>query len=186
MPHSWCSRTPTKKPTTNLNSEIRSKIEAFVEELIAHVKKVALESVHAVLGGVPASRSLGRSRTKVTLTRPAKPAMKGGKRTPEQVQADAERIASHVREHPGHASCRLRRGSARRRTTSSCRSSSCSARGRSRRRARSAGRCTSRAGVVARRRRRRSAHCEQLAFREARSDPLSGASGVKSAGSPFS
>jgi hypothetical protein len=88
---------------STLNTEIRSKIDAFVEQLTAHVKQAALDSVHAALGdGVaPARRGPGRPRMNMKLGRPAKSAMKGGKRTPEQVQADAERIASYVRQHPG-------------------------------------------------------------------------------------
>jgi hypothetical protein len=86
-----------------LDAEIRSKIDAFVEQLTAHVKRAALNSVNAALGdgAAPARRGPGRPRMNVKVGRPAKSAMKGGKRTPEQVQADAERIASYVRQHPG-------------------------------------------------------------------------------------
>jgi hypothetical protein len=86
-----------------LDTEIRSKIDAFVEQLTAHVKKAALDSVHAALGDAvaPGRRGPGRPRMNVKLGRPAKSAMKDGKRTPEEVAAAAERIASYVRQHPG-------------------------------------------------------------------------------------
>jgi len=82
-----------------LNSEIRSKIDAFVEQLTAHVKKAALDSVREALGNgvAPARRRPGRPPSSA----PKTAARADGKRTPEQVQADAERIASYVRQHPG-------------------------------------------------------------------------------------
>jgi hypothetical protein len=85
-----------------LDTEIRSKIDAFVEELTAHVKKAALDSVHAALGNgvAPARRGPGRPRMNVNVGRPAKATMPG-KRTPEEVAAAAERITSYVRQHPG-------------------------------------------------------------------------------------
>jgi hypothetical protein len=86
---------------STLHSEIRSKIDAFVEQLTTHVRKTALDSVREAFGdGVaPARRGPGRPRGATKAARPAPSA--GGKRTPEQVQADAERIASYVRQHPG-------------------------------------------------------------------------------------
>jgi hypothetical protein len=92
-------RTLTMTRST-LNTEIRSKIDAFVEQLTSHVKKAALDSVRDALGNGVAPARRGPSM-KVKVGRPAKSAMKGGKRTPEQVAADAERIASYVRQHPG-------------------------------------------------------------------------------------
>jgi len=84
-------------PQSTIDSDIRSRIDTFVNELTALVKQSALDSVRLVLGEGPTPAR----RMTVTVGRPAKSAMKGGKRTPEQVQADAERIASYVRQHPG-------------------------------------------------------------------------------------
>lgn len=86
-----------------LDSEIRSKIDAFVEQLTSHVRKAALESVREALGNdvTPARRGPGRPRMQVKVGRPAKSALKGGKRSTEEVAAAAERIASYVRAHPG-------------------------------------------------------------------------------------
>jgi hypothetical protein len=84
---------------SNLHSEIRSKIDAFVEQLTAHVKRAALESVREALGNgvAPTRRGPGRPPSSA----PKAAARADGKRTPEQVAADGERIASYVRQHPG-------------------------------------------------------------------------------------
>jgi hypothetical protein len=86
---------------STLDSDLRSKIDSFLGELSALVKKSALDAVHAALGdGVaPARRGPGRPRGTTKAARPT--ATADGKRTPEQVQADAERIASYVRANPG-------------------------------------------------------------------------------------
>jgi len=86
-------------PQSPLSTEIRSKIDAFVEQLTAHVKKAALDSVREALGNgvAPARRGPGRPPS----IAPKAAARADGKRTPEQVQADAERLASYVRQHPG-------------------------------------------------------------------------------------
>jgi hypothetical protein len=86
---------------STLDTELRSRIDSFLDELSALVKKTALDSVHAALGdGVaPKRRGPGRPRGTTKAARPA--ARADGKRTPEQVQADAERIAGYVRANPG-------------------------------------------------------------------------------------
>jgi hypothetical protein len=84
---------------SNLNSEIRSKIDAFVEQLTAHVKRAALESVREALGNGTAPMRRGPGRPPSSAPKAA--ARADGKRTPEQVAADGERIASYVRQHPG-------------------------------------------------------------------------------------
>jgi hypothetical protein len=88
---------------STLDAEIRSKIDTFLDELSGLVKQAALDSVHAALGGegTPARRSPGRPRMKVKLGRPAKSAMKGGKRSTEEVGAMGEKIAAFVRSNPG-------------------------------------------------------------------------------------
>jgi hypothetical protein len=86
---------------STLDTDLRSRIDSFLNELSALVKKTALDSVHAALGNgvAPTRRRPGRPRGTATAKRPA--ATADGKRTPEQVQADAERIASYVRANPG-------------------------------------------------------------------------------------
>jgi hypothetical protein len=86
---------------STLDTELRSQIDSFLNELSALVKRTALESVHAALGNgvAPARRGPGRPRGTTKAAHPA--ARSDGKRTPEQVAADAERIASYVRANPG-------------------------------------------------------------------------------------
>jgi hypothetical protein len=85
---------------SNLDTAIRSKIDSFLENLSALVKQTALESVQEALGNGAAPARRGR-RMKVKLGRPAKSAMKGGKRSSEDVAAMADKIASFVRSNPG-------------------------------------------------------------------------------------
>jgi len=82
-----------------LDAAIRSKIDTFLDELSSLVKQAALESVHAAFGDGAAPARRGPGRPRAATKAPA--ARADGKRTPEQVQADAERIASYVRQHPG-------------------------------------------------------------------------------------
>jgi hypothetical protein len=86
---------------STLDTDLRSRIDSFLAELSGLIKKSALDAVHAALGdGVaPKPRGPGRPRGTAAAKRPA--ATANGKRTPEQVQADAERIASYVRANPG-------------------------------------------------------------------------------------
>jgi hypothetical protein len=89
---------------TLLDSEIRSKIDDFLDELAALVKQAALESVREALGenAAGARRGPGGPRLKISVGRPARSAMgPGGKRTSEQVEATAQRIAEYVRSNPG-------------------------------------------------------------------------------------
>ena len=84
---------------STLDLELRSKIDAFLDEISSLVKQTALDSVHAALGnGVTAVRR-GPGRPRVTMT--SAPAGAGGKRTSEQVVATAERIAAYVKSNPG-------------------------------------------------------------------------------------
>jgi len=99
---------------SNLNAEMRSRIDRFVAELSQLVKNTALESVRSALGETggpikrgpaahgPAKRGPGRppsTGTSAPATRPA--AKRGGKRTTEQVDQMAERLKTFVQSHPG-------------------------------------------------------------------------------------
>jgi hypothetical protein len=83
---------------STVDVELRSKIDSFVEELSALVKQAALESVHAALGNGTAllRRGPGRPRGSTAAVGGA-----GGKRSSDQVEAAAERIAAFVRANPG-------------------------------------------------------------------------------------
>jgi hypothetical protein len=84
---------------STLDSELRSKIDSFLEELSTLVKQAALDSVHAALGngGAPLRRGPGRPRGRAS----AATAGAGGKRSSDQVDATAARIATFVRSNPG-------------------------------------------------------------------------------------
>jgi hypothetical protein len=83
---------------SHLDGELRSKIDSFLDELSGLIKKSALDAVHAALGNgvAPKRRGPGRPRGSTKAA-----ARADGKRIPEQVHADAERIASYVRANPG-------------------------------------------------------------------------------------
>jgi hypothetical protein len=92
-------------PNSNLNAEMRSRIDRFLDELAALVKNAALESVQAALGGA-ASAKRGRGRPRSTPApsgaprgRPAKSSR--GKRSSAEVDQTAGRIQTFVRSNPG-------------------------------------------------------------------------------------
>lgn len=82
----------------NLDSEIRSRIETFLEELSMLVKQSALDSVRAALGDgpAPARRAPGRPPKSATSARG-----RGGKRSSEQVDEMAARVLAHVKSNAG-------------------------------------------------------------------------------------
>jgi hypothetical protein len=85
-----------------LDQQLRSMIDDFANKLTLTLRRSVLEQVLSAMGGngvAPARRGPGRPHgaTKAAST----PARADGKRTPEQVAADGERIASYVRQHPG-------------------------------------------------------------------------------------
>jgi hypothetical protein len=83
----------------NLDSEIRSRIETFLEEISTLLKKAALESVRAALGdgATPVRRGPGRP-PKSAATRGG-----GGKRSSEQVDEMAGRILAYVKSNAGES-----------------------------------------------------------------------------------
>jgi hypothetical protein len=94
----------TTMSTSNINADVRSRIDQFLEELSALVKNAALDSVRAALGdgAAPAKRGRGRPRSTVPAARRGKTAQGArGKRTSEQVDQMAERIQTFVRSNPG-------------------------------------------------------------------------------------
>ena len=95
--------------TSTLNTEIRARIDAFVQELTSIVKGAALESVRAALGdgAMPARRGPGRppkaagGATGARRGRPPASSSRGGKRSSDEVDQMAERIATFVKSNPG-------------------------------------------------------------------------------------
>jgi hypothetical protein len=83
---------------SHLDSEIQSRIQSFLDELSALVKRQALEAVHEALGGTssPARRGPGRPR-KVSMRPGRKPRMiaKRGKRV-RRSSADLAKLQATV------------------------------------------------------------------------------------------
>ena len=96
----------------DLDSVIRSRIEAFLAELTALVRQAALESVREALGGgAPALRhGPGRPR-KAGAERGARSAPGGRgkrvKRTAADMEGLTQRILEHVRKHPGQGASQI-------------------------------------------------------------------------------
>lgn len=87
-----------------LNTEIRSRIEAFLGEVSTMFKQAALESVRAALGdsAAPARRGPGRRPAQAkTGRRVGRPKSRGGKRSSEQVDQMATRVLAYVKSNPG-------------------------------------------------------------------------------------
>lgn len=83
----------------DVDRQIRDRVESFVAELTDLVRQAALESVSEVLGG-QAVPGLARRRG----GRPPRPRMRrrGGKRSPEEIEATTHRVLEYVRQNPGH------------------------------------------------------------------------------------
>lgn len=83
-----------------LDTQIRTCIDSFVEELSSLVRQAAVESVQEALGAGAAPRTRRKVTRKKKATRAAT-ARKGGRRSSESVAATAEAIVAHVRSNPG-------------------------------------------------------------------------------------
>jgi hypothetical protein len=95
---------------TTIDTEIRSRIETFLEEISTLLKQAALDSVRAALGddGAPARRGPGRPRKSATgsttgARRVGRPKGGGGKRSSEQVDEMAAQVLAHVKANPGES-----------------------------------------------------------------------------------
>ena len=93
-----------------LDSEIRSRIDAFVNDLSNLVKITALESVADALGGQaalarrgrpPSRRGPGRPRGSGRRAASANGRRKRAKRSSGDVDATAAKVLAHVRANPG-------------------------------------------------------------------------------------
>jgi len=98
-------------PNTTLDSEIRSRIDAFVNDLSNLVKTTAVASVAEALGGAstaprrgrrPGRRGPGRPRGSTTRAASANGRRgKRAKRSSGDVDATAAKVLAHVRANPG-------------------------------------------------------------------------------------
>lgn len=106
------ARQPSKPKMTDANATIRQKIESFVAEIETLTRQAALEAVLAALGGGAPVAAPARAVRRAAPSAPRKPAprAKGGKRTPEQVAADADRILAFVKENDGCSAQQIQAG----------------------------------------------------------------------------
>ncbi len=83
----------------DVDRQIRDRVEAFVSELTDLIRQAALESVSEVLGGqaVPAVGSRRGGRPPRSRSR-----RRGGKRSPEEIDATTHRVLEYVQQNPGH------------------------------------------------------------------------------------
>jgi hypothetical protein len=87
---------------SDVNREIRDRIQAFVNELSELVKQATLESVQDALQGRSGStniavRGMGRPGGRGVTLR----VKKGGKRTPEELETLTARLLRHIQGNPG-------------------------------------------------------------------------------------
>jgi hypothetical protein len=87
-----------------IDDNIRSAIEAFVEDLAELVRQSALESVEAVFGGEGVTRTTrrpGRPRKTAGAARAAGGRRKGQKRSPAEIQELQNRLLAAITKTPG-------------------------------------------------------------------------------------
>jgi len=86
-----------------MSDQIRSLVEEFTAKLELVIRRTALEQVAAALGdAVQPRRGPGRPRGPAKVSRAqVSRAKKGGKRTPESLEAMGDKLLAHVKANPG-------------------------------------------------------------------------------------
>jgi len=99
--------------STDINSQINSRIQAFVAELSDLVRVASLEAVLAALGGQPARKGRGPGRPKGSGRKPGRPAKAAAiaappkragrrlRRSSEDVEATATKFLAYVKANDG-------------------------------------------------------------------------------------
>lgn len=83
-----------------MSDQVRSLIEEFSSKLELVIRRTALEQVAAALGEATQTRR-GPGRPRGTGRKAGRPARKGGKRSPESLEAMGAKLLAHVKAHPG-------------------------------------------------------------------------------------
>jgi hypothetical protein len=81
---------------TSVESEIRSRVEAFSAEIIALIRSSAVDVVNAALGGTAVRGRRGRAVSARMSTRP-----KGTKRDPAAIARLTETLSTFIKKNPG-------------------------------------------------------------------------------------
>ena len=85
-----------------VESDIRSRVEAFVEELTAMIRASALDLVNEALGeggSRPGRRAVGR---RAAAPAPSGRRAKGAKRDPKLLAALTDRLGDYIKKNPGN------------------------------------------------------------------------------------
>ena len=88
---------------SSVESDIRSRVEAFVEELTAMIRASALDLVNEALGeggSRPGRRAGGRRAVAVAAPSARRP--KGAKRDPKMLAALTDRLGDYIKKNPGN------------------------------------------------------------------------------------
>jgi hypothetical protein len=86
---------------SDVDSQIREQIEAFVSDLNQLVRQAALEAVASALGGQGPARASGRARVAGVTRALGRGRGKGAKRTSEELEGTRESVLDYVRRNPG-------------------------------------------------------------------------------------
>ncbi len=88
---------------TNVENEIRARVDSFVNELSALVRQAALDSIRAAIAGGSLAQPARRSVARATKTASAAPAVPGrrGRRPSAESEHAAQALLAHVQSSPG-------------------------------------------------------------------------------------
>lgn len=92
---------------SDVNRQIRERVEMFAAELEELVRQAALEAVGEALGGQAPRRSAGSGRIAVARGLPRAP---GAKRSPAELETLKEDVRSYIRQNPGKGIERIAEG----------------------------------------------------------------------------
>ena len=81
-----------------IESEIRSRVEAFAAEIIALVRSSAMDVVERAIGGTGGAR---RGKRGGIRTAPSSLRAKGMKRDPREIESLAEKLGVFIKKNPG-------------------------------------------------------------------------------------
>jgi hypothetical protein len=87
---------------SSVESDIRSRVEAFVEEITTMIRTSALEVVSEALGeGGTRPAARGRARASVAAVVSSGRRAKGAKRDPRMLQALTDKLGDYIKKNPG-------------------------------------------------------------------------------------
>ena len=104
----------TRFVVTDIDRRIQSKVDGFVAELSALVRKAALDAVHEALGaaarGERQAGARGRAAAKAKRTPAKRRRGRGAKRKPEELAALAKKLHVYIQAHKGQGIEAIARG----------------------------------------------------------------------------